>query len=77
MIRLYLKIPEEFVRLILKDRFWVMHIPFVRMVKFKFLAHFLVDRLAHPVVSRLTQNFLANGKQDGRCEVKRSTVCFI
>ena len=30
-----------------------MHIPFVGMVKFKFLAHFPVDHLAHPVVSSL------------------------
>ena len=38
---------------ILQDRCWVVHIPFVSMVKFKFLAHFPVDRLADPVVSRL------------------------
>ena len=31
----------------------VVHIPFVRMVKFKFLAHFPVDHLAHLVVSYL------------------------
>ena len=30
-----------------------MHIPFVGMVKFQFLAHFPVDHLAHPVVSSL------------------------
>ena len=30
-----------------------MHIPFVGVVKFKFLAHFPVDHLADPVVSRL------------------------
>ena len=30
-----------------------MCIPFVGMVKFKFLAHFPVDNLAHPVVSNL------------------------
>ena len=30
-----------------------MHIPFVSMVKFKFLAHLPVDHLAHPVVSSL------------------------
>ena len=46
MIRLYLKIPEELVRLVLPDRFWVVHIPFVRMVKFKLLAQFPVDHLA-------------------------------
>ena len=31
----------------------VVHIPLVRMVKFKFLAHVPVDHLAHPVVSSL------------------------
>ena len=30
-----------------------MHIPFVGMVKFKFLAHFPADHLAHPVMSSL------------------------
>ena len=45
MIRLYIKIPDEFVCLIHRDRFCVVHIPFVRMVKFKFLAPFLVDHL--------------------------------
>ena len=32
VIHLYLKIPEEFVRLILRQRFWIWHMPFVRMV---------------------------------------------
>ena len=32
---------------------WVVHKPFVRMVKFKFLSHVLVDHLADPVVSSL------------------------
>ena len=36
------------------DRFWVVHIPFVRMVKFQFLALFSVDHLAQPVVSSLS-----------------------
>ena len=35
------------------SRCWVVHIPFVGMVKFKLLAHFPVDHLAHPVVSSL------------------------
>ena len=30
---------------------WLEHIPFVRIVKFKFLAHLPVDHLAHPIVS--------------------------
>ena len=32
VIHLYLKIIEEFVHLILQDRFWVVHMPFVRRV---------------------------------------------
>ena len=36
-----------------QDRCWVVHIPFVGMFKFKFLAHFPVDHLADPVVSSL------------------------
>ena len=53
VIRLYLKISEEFVRLLHQDISWVGHILFVRMVKFKFLAQFLVDHLAYPAVSSL------------------------
>ena len=53
VIRLYLKIPETHVHLILQDKFLVIHIPFVRMVKLKFLAQFQVDHLDHPVVSSL------------------------
>ena len=49
MIRLYQKIPEEFMRLIFPDRFWVVHIPFTRMVTFKFLAQFRVDHLAQSI----------------------------
>ena len=37
-------------RVIFQDRCWVVHIPFVGMVKFKFLAHFPVDHLAHPII---------------------------
>ena len=53
MIRLYVKIPENFVRLIFLDGFWIVRIVFVRMVKFKFLAQFPVDHLPQPVVSCL------------------------
>ena len=53
MICLYVKIPEKFVGLILQDRFWFVHVPFVRMDKSKFLAQFQVDHLSHPVVSSL------------------------
>ena len=38
MICLHLKISEKFVRLVLHDRFWVLYIPFVRMVRFKLLS---------------------------------------
>ena len=41
MIPLYLKIPKSFVRLIFLDLFWVMHIPFVPMTKFKRFAQLL------------------------------------
>ena len=34
-------------------KFWVVHIPFVRMVKFKFIAQFPLDQLPQPVVSSL------------------------
>ena len=40
-------------RVIYQDRGWVVHIAFVGMVKFKFLAHFPVDHLAQPVMSSL------------------------
>ena len=49
-IRLNLKIPVDFVRLILQDRFGVVYIPFFRIVKFQFLSQFPVDHLAHSVV---------------------------
>ena len=58
-IRLYHKIPEELVRRILQDRFWIVHIPFVCMAKLQFLAQFPVDHLARPVVSSLV-TFCAN-----------------
>ena len=37
-----------------RDSNWVLHIPFVPMVKFRFLAHLPADHFTHPVVSRLT-----------------------
>ena len=45
-----------------------MHIPFVSMVKFKFLAHFPVDHRADPVVSRLIlipREFFTPANADG------------
>ena len=47
------KIPERFVHLILQNRFWVVHIPLIHMVRFQFLAQFPVDNLPHPVMSSL------------------------
>ena len=35
------------------DNCWVLHIPFVGMIKFKILAHLPVDHLSHPVGSSL------------------------
>ena len=40
-------------RIIFKDRRWVVHILFVGRVNFRFLAHFPVEHLAHPVVFSL------------------------
>ena len=44
---------RSFMCVILLDRCWVVHIPFVNMVKSKFLSHLPVDHLAHQVVSSL------------------------
>ena len=51
--RLYFKTPNNFVLLIFWDEFWVVHMPFVRMIRFKLLAQFLGDHLPHAVVSSL------------------------
>ena len=48
---LYLQIPENFVCVILQDIFWVVHIPFVHIEKFPFLAHF-------PWITMPTQSWL-------------------
>ena len=53
MISLYLEIPKKFVCLILLNIFWFVHIPRVRMVRFKLLAQFSVGHLPYPVVSIL------------------------
>ena len=50
VICVYVKIRLEFMCVNFKDRSRVLRIPFVRMVKFKFLAHFSLDHLAHPIV---------------------------
>ena len=51
MIRLYLKILENFVHLIHQYGFKVVLILLVRINKFQFLAQFQVDYLSNPVVS--------------------------
>ena len=65
----------EFLRLILQDWFWFVNIPFVRMVKFQFLAQFPVDHLSHPE----TQNWYiwrpSNKITHEGPNVWRSTVC--
>ena len=58
VIRLYLKIPEKFVRLIFLKRFGIVHIPFVCIVKFQFFEQFPVDLLVHPVFSSLILSLL-------------------
>ena len=52
-IRLYLKISKNCMNLIFQGGFWVVHIPFIHMVKFKLLAQFSVDHLAHLIMSSL------------------------
>ena len=42
MIRLHLKIPKNFMSVILPDRFWLLHMPCSDMIKFQSLAQFLV-----------------------------------
>ena len=42
---LYLKIPENFIRLVLKNEFWFVHILFGRMVRFQFLTQYPIDFL--------------------------------
>ncbi len=53
VIRVYVKVPYEFMCIIFQDRPWVAHLPFFRMVKCKFLAHLLVDHFADLVVFSL------------------------
>ena len=50
VIRLFLKVPENFICLILLNGFSLVHIPFGRMVKFYSLAQFPVDHFSHPVL---------------------------
>ena len=61
MICLYFKIPEKFGRLIYLDGLWVVHIPFVRMVKLKIFAQFPGNHLPCPeclVLDSLCTNLL-------------------
>ena len=50
--------PSRFVCLILQDRFRVLHVPFIHMVKFQFLELFPVDPIAHRFVSNLILYYL-------------------
>ena len=52
-ICLYLKILENFMCLILQVAFWFVHILFVNVVKFLFLAQFPLNHLPNPVMSSL------------------------
>ena len=52
-IHLYLKIPENLIRLILSDGFRLVHIPFGSIFRLKFIEQFRVDHLSHPVVPSL------------------------
>ena len=45
--------PEKFVRLIPQEIFFIVQIPLVCILKFKFFAQLPVDYLPHPVVSSL------------------------
>ena len=51
MIYLYFKVPENSWYLIVSDGFIFLHVAFCSMIKFLFLAYFLVNHLSHPVVS--------------------------
>ena len=50
MIRLDLKIKEEFMRLVFQDRFWVVDIPFVRVVRILLLLLLVVVVVVFVVV---------------------------
>ena len=39
--------------LIRQDRFWILHIPFVHVVEFKFLVRFTLDHHHQPILSSL------------------------
>ena len=52
-LRSKLKRTNIFSCVIIRDRCWVVHIPFVRVVKFQFLAQFLMDHFAYSIGSCL------------------------
>ena len=61
--------PEEFVSSILQESFWVMHIPFVLMVKFKLLAVIRVTGLCFTLHFWINDNFGAiNSCSSNFCE---------
>ena len=49
----HLRIPGNFMRLILLGGFWFVHLQFGYTVRFQFPAQFLGDHLPHSIVSRL------------------------
>ena len=53
MIRLYFKIPENFMGPTLLKEIWFVHAPFGFMDKFESLAQFPVDHLSNSVVTSL------------------------
>ena len=53
VICLYIQIAEKLACLILQDRFYVVHIPPIRMVKFDFFSQLPVDNLSQPFMCRL------------------------
>ena len=56
VIRLYLKVPEEFIPSFIQDRFWVVHIPFVRVVKLQLFVQVTLSTQS----SRVLYSFCAN-----------------
>ena len=52
-IRLSICVPENLMHLILKERFWFVHIPFRRIVKFQIFPQFPADHIFYPVASSL------------------------
>ena len=58
--KFYPKIPDNIVHLILQDLFWIVHLPRVRIVKFKFLHDSQLISQPHQVVLRKFTSFSYN-----------------